>query len=243
MKHLIIYLFIATTALSCRSQTKADCEAAAQTSNFVLDGQAFEAKLNETPGAVLLDVRTPDEYAGGYIRDAKNIDYYADFKNAISGLDKSKTYFVYCKAGSRSASAADIMRQNGFTTVYELKGGIMAWESAGNALTNASQKAGGMPVAEYEQLLKNHKLVLVDFNAKWCGPCKKMAPFLDELSQEYAGKALIQKIDVDENETLVRSLDISALPLLILYKDGQEVWRKNAFASKSELAEQLAANL
>jgi thioredoxin 1 len=92
-------------------------------------------------------------------------------------------------------------------------------------------------------LLQSSSVVLVDFNAKWCGPCKKMSPFLDELSKEYQDKAIVKKIDVDENKDLAISMEIEYLPLLILYKNGQEVWRKNAYADKAELKAKLDSNL
>jgi thioredoxin len=244
MKYFLLYVFIAFSITSCKSQNKADCEQAAQTSAFVLDVNTFEEKLNNNKDAILLDVRTPDEYANGYIGNAGNIDYYEDFKNKIAKIDKNATYFVYCKAGSRSASAADIMRKNGFKEVYELKGGIMAWENAGKPLTNASAATSpGMSVENFDKLLKSTPVVLVDFNAKWCAPCKKMAPMLDELSAEYKEKATVQKIDVDENKTLVTSLQIQGLPLLILYKNGKEVWRKNEYTEKPELKEKIDAAL
>ena len=77
---------------------------------------------------ILLDVRTPEEFAAGHIPNAINLNYNAsDFTEQVNKLDKSKTYLVYCKAGSRSAGAANIMSTNGFNTIYNLKGGIMAW--------------------------------------------------------------------------------------------------------------------
>ena len=87
----------------------------------------FAGKM-EAENTVLLDVRTPEEFAAGHIPNAINLNYNApDFTEQVNKLDKSKTYLVYCKAGSRSAGAANIMSTNGFHTIYNLKGGIMAW--------------------------------------------------------------------------------------------------------------------
>ncbi len=84
------------------------------------------------PDFIILDVRTPSEYASGYIENAVNIDYYADdFEDTLDQLDKSKTYLVYCRTGSRSASAMNIMKKLDFIEVYNMQGGITAWTSAG----------------------------------------------------------------------------------------------------------------
>jgi rhodanese-related sulfurtransferase len=96
-----------------------------------LDPQNFDKKLKEKSGSILIDVRTPAEYAQGHLANAKLIDVRSsDFKSQVNKLDKSKPVFVYCKAGSRSSSAADILSDLGFKEIYDLSGGIMAWQQA-----------------------------------------------------------------------------------------------------------------
>jgi phage shock protein E len=86
----------------------------------------------EQPGVVLLDVRTPAEYADGHIDGAANIDLNApDFADRVAELDPTVTYAVYCRSGNRSATATAYMLQQGFAPPYELAGGIVAWQSAG----------------------------------------------------------------------------------------------------------------
>jgi rhodanese-related sulfurtransferase len=86
----------------------------------------FEADEN----AVILDVRTEDEFNEGFIANAINIDIHRgqDFVNEIENLDKSKNYYVYCRSGMRSAKACEIMNQLGFENAYNLIGGITEWE-------------------------------------------------------------------------------------------------------------------
>ena len=89
-------------------------------------------KLRQQTNAVVLDVRTPKEFAGGHIPGAVNIDWNAsDFAKKAAALDKSKTYLVHCAVGGRSAKAADKMTALQFTNVHNLEGGIKAWEKAG----------------------------------------------------------------------------------------------------------------
>ncbi|SHJ07629.1 rhodanese-like domain-containing protein [Flavobacterium terrae] len=87
-------------------------------------------KLQEDDNAVILDVRTEDEWNDGIIPNAINIDIYKGqgFIYQVEELDKSKNYYVYCKAGGRSAQACSIMNQMGFETTYNLMGGFSEWD-------------------------------------------------------------------------------------------------------------------
>lgn len=80
--------------------------------------------------AKILDVRTEEEFIEGYIPDATNIDIYKGqgFIDRINELDKSKSYYVYCRSGARSAQACALMEQQGFENAYNLMGGITEWE-------------------------------------------------------------------------------------------------------------------
>lgn len=84
------------------------------------------------PDFVILDVRTPGEYAAGHIAGAVLIDYRSPtFEEELGGLSRDATYLVYCRSGNRSADAVEVMARRGFTRIYELAGGIQAWERAG----------------------------------------------------------------------------------------------------------------
>lgn len=81
---------------------------------------------------VLLDVRTPEEYADGHLKDSTLMDYFApDFKDQLSKLDKAAKYLIYCRSGGRSGRALEMMGELGFADVHDIKGGIIAWNSAG----------------------------------------------------------------------------------------------------------------
>ncbi len=100
--------------------------------NIVMDVTQKEwvEQLQKDPNAVILDVRTEDEWNEGYISNAINIDIYKGqgFIYKVEVLDKNKNYYVYCKAGGRSAQACSIMNQMGFENTYNLEGGFMNWE-------------------------------------------------------------------------------------------------------------------
>ncbi|MGV6831174.1 MAG: rhodanese-like domain-containing protein [bacterium] len=90
----------------------------------------WKQQLSEDADAVVIDVRTDNEVALGIIGSAKQIDIYQpqQFLSEIEKLDKSKSYYVYCKAGGRSAQACSIMQQMGFNKTYNLLGGYDQWE-------------------------------------------------------------------------------------------------------------------
>jgi len=81
---------------------------------------------------VVIDVRTPQEYNDGHVRDAVNIDYLSpSFRDALGPLDKTKLYIVYCRTGARSSAARDIMEEMGFKHVINVTGGYADWVAAG----------------------------------------------------------------------------------------------------------------
>jgi thioredoxin 1 len=87
----------------------------------------------------------------------------------------------------------------------------------------------------FEETIKNNKLVLVDFWATWCGPCRALAPTIDDLVQEYTGKALIGKLDVDGNPSSAEKFQVFSIPTMILFKDGQEVERLVGLCTKPSI--------
>ena len=96
-----------------------------------VDVEKFD-KLRKDPKTVVLDVRTPKEFAAGHIAGATNIDWYApDFAEKVSKLDKGKTYLVHCAGGGRSAKACEKMSSLKLTNAFNLSGGFRAWEKAG----------------------------------------------------------------------------------------------------------------
>ena len=94
----------------------------------------FAKKISDT-SIVLLDVRTPAEFAAGHIAGATNIDFESGtFESDIQKLDKSKIYAVYCRSGNRSGQATALMAKDGFKTIFNLDGGLINWQIAGNAV-------------------------------------------------------------------------------------------------------------
>jgi thioredoxin 1 len=92
-------------------------------------------------------------------------------------------------------------------------------------------------------VLKSDVPVLVDYWAEWCGPCKAIAPLLEDLAKDYGGKLKIAKVNVDENQQLARKYNIKAIPTLMLFKDGNVQASKLGMMSKPQLTAFLDSNI
>jgi thioredoxin len=213
-----------------------------QTSNSVntIDAKLFAEKLKTNENPQLLDVRTPEEYSVEHIGNAKNVNWNGDdFVAKVNSYDKTKPIFVYCKVGGRSAQAANKLAELGFKEIYNLNGGIMKWNAENNANAMPSTKIIGICDQEYGELIKSSDRVMIDFNAKWCAPCKKMNPYILKFQTEMKDKIKIVQLDADENKTIVEQLKLDALPTIIIYEKGKEVWRNVGYISEEDLKKHL----
>ena len=137
-KYFILFVLAVTVSVSfsCNSSTsQARAEATEYQEAIItknISAAEFQKLMNDNAGAIILDVRTPEEVAKGSIKNAKKINFYdKDFKAQLDKLDKSKPVLIYCHSGRRSGMAMSSMRAMGFTEVYNLQGGIVEWSDAG----------------------------------------------------------------------------------------------------------------
>lgn len=213
-----------------------------QITNNHLSATEFAAKIKELPSAPVLDVRTAEEFSKGHLPNAQNMDWNGGhFEEQIANIDKSKPVFVYCLSGGRSSAAATKMRSEGFKEVYELNGGIMKWRGANLPETTDSTTMAntGMTMQQFDSLLESDKMVLVDFYADWCAPCKTMKPYLDEIKKEMSDKVIVIRINADNNKDLCKALKIDALPFLYLYKHKKLSWVNEGYIEKTEIMQHL----
>ncbi len=199
------------------------------------------SELIKSGNGIILDVRTPGEFSRGHIENATLISTNdREFAQKISLLQKDKEIYVYCLTGSRSRAVASYLVKNGFTKVYNLNYGIADWQRNGYKTI-----AGENPVAsnsktynetEFKNILTKNSLVLADFHAVWCAPCKKMSPVIEKINTQYANKLTVEKIDIESNKLLQTNYNVQAVPGLVLFKNGKEVWRYTGYISYEELS-------
>ena len=206
-----------------------------------LEPTSFQSKISETENVQILDVRTPGEFEKGYISSAMNINVNdAGFEQKLAAVSKEKAVFVYCLSGGRSGSASKRLQKLGFSTVYDLKGGILAWQNSNLPLvTPQGATERGISLEQYQSELESGIPVLVDFYAPWCGPCKKMAPKLESLSTSKSGEFKLVKINADENKALMKELKVIEIPTLLIYKKGELTWQHIGLIEEATLVQEL----
>lgn len=118
----VLSILITISVISCKGQEE---------NNDVTKLSIDEAKtfLAENPEAVILDVRTPEEFKEGHIQGAVLINFFdQDFKEQVAALDKEKSVYIYCRSGNRSEKAGRILSQLGFTEIFDIEDGFVGWE-------------------------------------------------------------------------------------------------------------------
>lgn len=208
----------------------------AQTNTSLTAGE-FEKHTSGVDSIQLLDVRTPEEYNTGHIKNALQADWTdkKEFSRRIAFIDKNKPVYVYCLSGGRSGAAAKEMRTMGYKKVYELTGGINAWKAANKPLEGKKDEKQ-MSIEQLNSAISSAKIVLVDFGAEWCPPCKKMEPVLRNLQANNPGKFTLAKVDGGRDLDILKQYSVTALPVFIIFKDGKQVWRKDGVAEEKEMA-------
>ncbi len=228
-KQLLFAFLLSITLFSCG------------TNGYVnLDTTTFEAQLkSDESTAQIIDVRTEEEFSQDHIKGAKNIDWYNDkFEEEAKKLDIEKPIYVYCAGGKRSAEAAAKFSELDFKKVYNLENGFRGWTKDGKATAVATaHEVVAMNLEMYKKIISSKQLVLVDFNAPWCGPCKKLGPIIEEIAALKKDTLTVLKIDVDEQTEIATSMGVSNIPALFLYQNGKVVWNDVGLMSKEELLE------
>lgn len=97
-------------------------------------------------------------------------------------------------------------------------------------------------MSKFSEIINKDKLVLVDFFAEWCGPCKMMTPILKQVKDNLGNRVSIIKIDVDKNQALAARYQVRGVPTLMLFKNGEQVWRQSGLLQKDDLINLITSN-
>lgn len=228
MKKVLISAALALFLFSCQEKKSAS-----------IDANTFVESVKDNKDVQIVDARTPQEFEKAHMNNAINIDVnQADWKNNLSKLDKNKPVYVYCLSGGRSADMMKALAEEGFNEVYNLDGGLAKLEekhvTALFDMTKFQKRStSDAPGLTHEQLkayVAEHKNVVVDFFADWCGPCKLMDPHLKELAEKNKDKFTLLKVNFDQSRELAQEFKIRGIPHLMIYKDGELVDRIEGFS-------------
>lgn len=209
---------------------------------FLLSINDFDTKLKEKAViAQLVDVRTTEEFLRGHLRKAANLNFTDDnFEDLVKAkLDKTRPVFVYCFSGRRSADAATFLRDLGFKEVYDMAGGFAKWTSSSKPY--ASDNMTTQPIAAFtlenlDRIVRSNDVVLIDFYAEWCGPCKKMTPILNKIADENKSIKLL-KIDAEKSDNIASVFKVEEIPTYVIIKKGRQVWRGVGEMDEAEMKE------
>ncbi len=244
-----LLLALSINFISCKKKKTGQKVQTEQTASsedkFLKDVNPKEFKqIINSQDVIILDVRTPQEVAQGHIEGCSMINYLDEsFLDKLSLVNKSKTICVYCKSGGRSNKACKILQEKGFNKIYQLEGGIMAWENEGLPVTESTatkdENIKSMSLEEFNAVLKTDKPVLVEFHTLWCAPCIKMASIVDEIEKEYKDKAVVIRVDLDASKEVSKAYKVKDVPMFVLFKDGKAQWQHNGIISKEELVKHI----
>ena len=209
--------------------------------NNLVSAIKFSEIISNDKSVIIIDVRTPDEFNKGHLKNSLNVNWFDEnFDENLNIFSKDLPVMVYCLSGGRSSKANERIKSLGFKNVYELDGGILEWRK--NKLPEATLNnnfKNSLTVEDFNNFIETDKIVLVDYYANWCAPCKIMEPYLDEISDEYSSSLELVRINYDKNLPLVRSLEIYGLPVLQIFKDKKLMWSHVGFIEKSLVVDEV----
>ena len=209
--------------------------------NNLVSAIKFSEIISNDKSVIIIDVRTPDEFNKGHLKNSLNVNWFDEnFDENLNIFSKDLPVMVYCLSGGRSSKANERIKSLGFKNVYELDGGILEWRK--NKLPEATLNnnfKNSLTVEDFNNFIETDKIVLVDYYANWCAPCKIMEPYLDEISSEYSNSLELVRINYDKNLPLVRSLEVYGLPVLQIFKDKKLLWSHVGFIEKSLVVDEI----
>lgn len=170
----------------------------------------------------LVDLRSQAEFDSGHIEGA----YHYDF--SVLGIDEFKNQFykdlplyLYSGADSQALKFVAQLKTLGYENVTVLDGGVEAWKKSG--FTLKEKIIFPSDTIEFDSAILGNKLVMADFNAEWCGPCKLLEPLVLKIREEMRYDVIVYSIDTDKKPEIANRYVDNSIPLLVFFKNGEIV--------------------
>lgn len=171
--------------------------------------------IDSDPDVIVLDVRTENEYEAGHIAGTELVPL-SELEQRTGELDKDDALLVYCKSGTKSVEASNILIQHEFESVYNMEGGINAWVNAGYPVVSSSND---LLSSEIDAILDADKSAFLFFYADWCHFCHEQMPIIEELELEYAEEIGVIHVNSEDNPQAITGFGVAAFPTMFLISD------------------------
>lgn len=208
--------------------------------DFRTQAALFHKKLIEQRHPQILDARSQEEFNQAHLPQAIQIDPAVEgYEQQLDKLIKSQPVFIYSIQTGRSTKIANLLAERGFTKIYVLSPGISAWIGAGYPVEVSAQNKNRILLDDFKTALKSQEYVLVDFGSNYCPPCKKVLPVLDSLNSRSNHNIKTILIEIDANPDIIKDFKITSIPTLILYKNGEPIWKKVGIPTVTEILSEI----
>ena len=240
MKKQIIFILVLllTTTVDSIGQNQSSVveKERVEQKDFRTQAALFHKKLIEQRHPQILDARSQEEFNQAHLPQAIQIDPAVEgYEQQLGRLIKSQPVFIYSIQTGRSTKIANLLAERGFTKIYVLAPGISAWIGAGYPVEVATVNKNRILLADFKTALKSQEYVLVDFGSNYCPPCKKVIPVLDSINSKAENNIKTILVEIDANPEIIKDFKITSIPTLILYKNGEPIWKKTGIPSVAEI--------
>jgi thioredoxin len=208
-----------------------------------LDIDAFN-QIASNNNAQIIDLRPKAEFDSGHIVNAASfVPNSSELDTYIDLLYKDVPVCIVGGSKEDNTKLIETLKSKGFKLINELNGGMSAWTNAKLPVQKTlPKKIYPNDTITFDEAINGDKLVMVDFNATWCKPCKMMQPSIDRVHDERSDEVIVYSIDVDQFPQYNEKYQIKGIPLVMLFKNGKNLHRSEGYLEENKINELIDKN-
>jgi len=211
--------------------------------NGKLAVQAFN-EVASNNNAQIIDLRPKAAFDSGHIANAAS--FAPNSQELEAYIDLLYKDIPVCIIGANeedNAKLIGLLKSKGFKSINELDGGMLSWQNANLPISKTEpKKIYPNDTIAFDDAILGEKLVMVDFNATWCKPCKMMQPSIDKVHDTRSSEVIVYSIDVDQFPQYNEKYQIQSIPLVLLFKNGKILHRSEGLLEESKINELIDKN-